>query len=219
MCTVYTSHRSRDRRGRSRYKLLHYVTLAVNDAKETLRCDAPLRSRLPWSHSLSVSRSIWSRYFSTNSGVAFRVQKGDHVTGLTGTVITRKPGKVLVKKAQTIGVERKIRVQPGDILYTLHYQGEGNYKLWFRGKIYEEEMPTSPYLVTNVPIEQREEYLHVIAEPDSIWWVQVKNARGQTGWTKQNRHFGNMDACGADDSSLRLTSRSWFRKRQAPQTS
>jgi len=133
---------------------------------------------------------------STNSGVAFRVQKGVQVTGLTGIVITRKPGKVLVKKARTIGLERKIRVGPGDILYTLHYQGEGNYKLWFRGKIYEEEMPTSPYLVTNVPIEQREEYLQVIAEPDSIWWVQVKNARGQTGWTKQHRHFGNMDACG-----------------------
>ena len=133
---------------------------------------------------------------STTSAVAFRVKKGEHVTGVTGVVMTVKPGKVIVKKAKTIGEESKARVKPGDILYSLHYAGEGIYKVWFRGKLYDEEMPTSPYLITKVPIEQREEYLHVVNEPDWTWWVQVKNSRGQIGWTKQHDHFGNVDACG-----------------------
>lgn len=133
---------------------------------------------------------------STTSGNAFRVKKGDRVTGLTGVVVTLKPGRVLVKKARMIGVDHKIRVKPGDILYLLHYSGEGIYKIWFRGKIYEEEMPTAPGLITKTPLEQREEYLHVIAEPETEWWIKVKNQRGQVGWTKQNDHFGNMDACG-----------------------
>jgi len=133
---------------------------------------------------------------STTSGIAFSVKKGEHVTGVTGVVITLKPGKVVVKKATTIGEELKVRVIPGDILYPLHYEGEGIYKVWFRGKIYHEEMPTSPYLITKTPIEQREQFLHVIAEPDWIWWVEVKNSRGQKGWTKQHDHFVDMDACG-----------------------
>jgi hypothetical protein len=133
---------------------------------------------------------------STVSGVAFRVKKGEYVRGMTGVVITVKPGKVIVKKAKTIGEEPQARVKPGDILYSLHYAGEGIYKVWFRGKLYDEEMPSSPYLITTVAPEQREEYLHVVNEPDWIWWVRVKNSRGQIGWTKQHEHFGNMDACG-----------------------
>jgi hypothetical protein len=133
---------------------------------------------------------------STSSAVAFRVKKGDHVTGLTGVVVTLKPGPVIVKKARTIGSERQVKVKAGDILYLLHYSGEGNYKLWFHGKIYEDEMPTAPGLITNEPLAQREEFLHVESEPEYVWWIKVKNRQGQTGWTKQDDHFGNMDACG-----------------------
>ncbi|HYW74184.1 MAG TPA: hypothetical protein VE961_24385 [Pyrinomonadaceae bacterium] len=136
------------------------------------------------------------RQRSTSAGVAFRLKRGDHVTGVTGVVVTLKPGPVIVKKARTIGEDRKVRVKPGDILYLLHYSGEGIYKLWFRGRTYEAEMPTAPGLITNEPLEQREEFLHVESEPNYVWWVKVKNRRGQTGWTKENDNFGNMDACG-----------------------
>jgi len=129
--------------------------------------------------------------------VAFRVKKGDHVIGLTGVVITLKVGKAIIKKATTIGItKRKIRVNAGDVLYLLHYEGEGIYKIWFRGRIYENEMPTAPGLDTKTPIAQREEFIHVVSEPDYIWWVKVKNRLGRIGWSKEDKNFGDMDACG-----------------------
>jgi hypothetical protein len=134
---------------------------------------------------------------STSSGVAFRVRKGDHVSGLTGVVVTLKPGEAIVKKATTVGTgKRKIRVKIGDILYLLHYEGESFFKIWFRGVIYEDEMPTAPDLITKVPIEEREEYIHVISQPDYVWWVKVKNRGGQVGWSKETENFGDKDSCG-----------------------
>jgi len=119
---------------------------------------------------------------SEKSGVAFRVRKGEHVVGLTGVVITLKPGKAAVRKATTIGEgKRKTRVKPGDVLYLMHYLGEGFYKTWFRGVIYDLEMSTT---------------IQVLTEPDTVWWVKVRNNRNQVGWSKQNDNFGDMDSCG-----------------------
>ena len=144
-----------------------------------------------------VADTVFYKERSENSGVAFRVKKGEHVIGLTGVVITLKPGKAIVKRATTIGIgKRKTHVKPGDILYLLHYEGEGIYKIWFRGSIYENEMPTAPGLITDVPLKQRQEFIQVSNEPDTVWWVKVKNNRGQIGWSKQNKNLGDMDACG-----------------------
>jgi hypothetical protein len=132
---------------------------------------------------------------SEKSGIAFRARKGEHVVGLTGVVITLKPGKAIVRKATTIGQVRKIRVKPGDVLYLLHYMGEGFYKIWFNGRIYENEMPTAPDMIGKPP-GQKPESIEVQSEPDNVWWVKVKNRRNQIGWSKQTDNFGNMDACG-----------------------
>src|SRR2546423_13519712 len=67
---------------------------------------------------------------SIKSDIAFQVKKGQHVTGVTGIVVTLKPGKVVVKKAQTLDQDRKVRLKPGDIFYLLHYEGEGYSKIW-----------------------------------------------------------------------------------------
>lgn len=127
---------------------------------------------------------------SEASGVAFRVRKGEHVTGVTGIVVTNRPGKVVVKKAYTLDQDRKVRLKPGDIFYLLHYEGEGYSKIWFRGKIYSDEIPLPGTGQTASAAFQ------VVSEPATVWWVQVRNSRGQIGWTKQHEHFGNMDACG-----------------------
>jgi hypothetical protein len=133
---------------------------------------------------------------SEKSGVAFRLRKGEHVVGLTGVVITLKPGKAIVRRATTIGQARKIRVKPGDVLYLLHYMGEGFYKIWFNGRIYENEMPTAPDEIGKPSAGRKQESIEVQSEPDNVWWVKVKNRRNQIGWSKQTDNFGNMDACG-----------------------
>jgi hypothetical protein len=125
---------------------------------------------------------------SEKSGEAFHVRKGEHVTGLTGVVITLKPGKASVRKATTIGTgKRKTQVKPGDVLYLLHYEGEGIYKIWFRGSIYENEISAAADVNGKIQL---------MNEPDNVWWVKVKNSRNQIGWSKQTKNFGDMDACG-----------------------
>lgn len=122
---------------------------------------------------------------SKSSGVAFRVKKGEHVIGLTGVVITVKPGQAVAKSATTTNTSgRNVRLRPGDLLYLLTYEGEDVFKIWYRGKVFE----------ANTYMNQKD--IKVLNRPQAVWWIKVKNNRGQVGWTKQNQNFGDMDACG-----------------------
>jgi hypothetical protein len=107
-------------------------------------------------------------------------------------VITLKPGKAMVKRAMTLGTgKHQVRVEVGDVLYVLHYLGEGYYKFWFRGRIYEDEIPS----INDSPEEKARRGIEPLSEPETVWWVKVKNRRGQVGWSKQDDHFGDMDSC------------------------
>jgi hypothetical protein len=35
-----------------------------------------------------------------------------------------------------------------------------------------------------------------ISLPEYVWWVQIRNSAGVTGWSDQPDHFSNKDACG-----------------------
>ena len=131
------------------------------------------------------SDTVLFKQRSENSGVAFRVKKGDRVEGLTGVVITLAPGKAIGKRAATLDTNQgKLRINRGDVLYLFTYEGEDVFKTWFRGRFF--DVNTDAY----------RDDIKLIEKPKSVWWVKVRNQRGQVGWTKQNEHFGNMDACG-----------------------
>jgi len=135
---------------------------------------------------------------SARSPVVFRARKGEHVTGLTGVVITVEPGVVKIKREMTLGADgRRVKARPGDVLYLLHYVGEGDYKFWLRGRIYQDEMPYQPRQRQLAEDEARaRELIEFVSEPETVWWVKVRNRRGQVGWTKQVEHFDDVDACG-----------------------
>ncbi|MBP6003532.1 MAG: hypothetical protein KA746_08885 [Pyrinomonadaceae bacterium] len=114
------------------------------------------------------------------SSIAFRLKKGERVKGVTGVVVTSRPGEVRVLKRTKIG---RFTANKGDTLYLLTYIGEGFHKVWFKGKISEEE--------TYDPAKFRE-----IRQPVSEWWVKIRNSRGQTGWSREPDNFGNKDQCG-----------------------
>ena len=114
------------------------------------------------------------------SPVSFRLAKGEKITGLTGTVITTRAGIVRVLKKTTLG---KVKLNRGENIFLLTYLGEGFSKIWFKGRIFEEE-------VTD------EKAFKLIRQPISVWWVKVRNRLGQTGWSRQPDNFGNKDQCG-----------------------
>jgi len=115
-----------------------------------------------------------------NSAKVFRVKKGERVKALTGVVITTKPGRARVSRP--ISLEGR-RANVGDIVELLTYAGEGAYKLRYHGALIE---PNAGY----------SDSLTIQTEPKSIWWVKLKNKRGQIGWTNKPDSFGNKDACG-----------------------
>ncbi|MFT3744340.1 MAG: hypothetical protein QM785_08590 [Pyrinomonadaceae bacterium] len=117
---------------------------------------------------------------SDASSIAFRLKKGERVRGLTGSVITSQAGEVRVLKRTKIGT---FTAKPGDTLYLLTYVGEGFHRVWYRGKITEEETYDKAIF-------------RQIRDPKSVWWVKVRNSRGQIGWSREPDNFGNKDQCG-----------------------
>ena len=65
-------------------------------------------------------------------------------------------------------------INVGDPYYSLNYTGEGNWDLWFKGKVYD---------AANLGKCELPE-----VKPESTWWVKVKSARGQEGWLKDPLH-------------------------------
>jgi hypothetical protein len=64
-----------------------------------------------------------------------RFRAGSTVVALTGEVHT-SPGRFIVKKAY----QGNENYRPGDVLWVYTYSGEGYFKVWFRGKMYQESL-------------------------------------------------------------------------------
>ena len=128
--------------------------------------------------------TLWNKPAGT--AVVGSLRKGDSVQGLTGEVIS-KPLAVKADHnfpavtADQGEIARNISIQAGDTFYILHYEGEGGWKVWLRGKTASVDESD----ITNMAI------LH----PKMDWWVKVKDAKGNVGWTLSDRHFLHQDAC------------------------
>jgi len=93
-------------------------------------------------------------------------------------VITLRPGYAeALTRVQAGG----LWLEGGNIVYLLRYEGEGGWKIWFQGKI---------------DIKGMIENFEILQYPETVWWVKIKNTKGQVGWSNQTENFGNMDALG-----------------------
>ena len=111
--------------------------------------------------------TILYKQMRDGSPVAFKIARREKVTGLTGVVITSQAGKVKALKDFTFE-NAKVKIKSGDIFYTLTYRGEGFFLISYKGKRFEEEVFD-------------EAKMKVLTEPKSIWWVKIKNRKGQIG--------------------------------------
>ncbi len=112
---------------------------------------------------------ITKRDMSDQSPVAFRINKGDWVEGVTGVVLTTKLGQGRVNRPVVLGAHR---VKPGTLVEVLNYAGEGVYKLRFRGAVIE-------------PGAYDDSSIDIVNEPTSIWWVNLRNKQGESGWSRK----------------------------------
>lgn len=129
------------------------------------------------------ARKPMAVFKTMNSGspIAFKLKKGEKVRGITGVVITSVAGKVKALKDQPFD-NLKIKIKKGDILSILTYEGEGFYLYWFKGKFFQESTGN--------------ELVKTLSEPKSVWWVKIKNRKGQIGWAISDGNFDNQDQCG-----------------------
>jgi hypothetical protein len=125
---------------------------------------------------------------SKESGLAFTIQPDEKVDALTGLVITRKAGVVIIRK-QTKFYD--ITVPAGAKLYVLHRSGEGVALFWYKGATHSGELYAESVHKGNAQYPW-----DVLSMPQTEWWVRVRNQSGATGWLRDPQGFRGMDACG-----------------------
>jgi hypothetical protein len=112
---------------------------------------------------------------------AFTVAAGEAVESVDGVVITLRPGRA--RALATVDVDG-VRIGRGEELQVLSYVGEGAYKLVARGRVVVAEVaPAAPAF-------------RLLSRPRTVWWVQLRNRHGETGWSNEPERFGGKDACG-----------------------
>jgi hypothetical protein len=112
--------------------------------------------------------------------IAFELRKGDRVTAVTGVVITTSPGLIEFVAATDVETsEGRLHMAPGETLYVLTPLGEGHVKAWTHGRLYPDVDAST--LTPRRPVT-------------TIWWVMIRNAAGQTGWTRQSEYFDGKDS-------------------------
>lgn len=135
------------------------------------------------------------------AGKAFTILKGQQVTAETGFVVTKKVGVTKVLKEITLGYEKgteepnptpKLSLKPGELLYTLHDEGEGYDLFWYKGKPYSDQISSDKPDPEPPPPGLN---LQVLSRPEADWWIKVKTKEGKIGWIKDPPYFENSDAC------------------------
>lgn len=130
----------------------------------------------------------------TAAAVVFNVNKGERVTAITGVVVTTRPGRVLVRRRLALASSSEIlRIEPGQTLFLLTYQGEGFTKAWFQGRFYS-GVNAAEFLNARCEADPDQCAGQIVERPQSVWWVQIRNDKGQFGWTDAPDRFDGKDA-------------------------
>jgi hypothetical protein len=118
-----------------------------------------------------------------------RISVGEKVTGLTGVVITFRPG--------VIRMDRDLpeqHLKRGDTILTYTYKGEGFAAVWFKGIFYSE----FDISFTKWPDGGGCGGAHCAATYTDLgkitWWAQVRLSSGRMGWVDMGEaEFDGMD--------------------------
>jgi hypothetical protein len=116
------------------------------------------------------------------SAEAFLIGRGESVDALTGVVVTLNPGRA---RATTTLQHEGVAVAAGQEVLVLRPLGEGVFKVWLSGRVFEAQL-----------LPAGESALRLLSEPRIVWWVHIRNGHGRIGWTDQADRFDGTDACG-----------------------
>ena len=124
-----------------------------------------------------------------SAAVAFSVPAGTKVEALTGVVVVSRAGRA--RASRDVSVEGLGTLRAGDEVSVLHPVGEGYWLVWRAGK--KGNAQVGPKANRPGPWDPE---LNPIETPKFLWWVQVRDGQGRTGWTDTPDNFGDKDRCG-----------------------
>jgi hypothetical protein len=134
---------------------------------------------------------------SPTAPIVFSIRKGEWITVLTGVVVTTSPGQVRFREPIELSSRSgPLRVEPGETLYLLTYRGEGFTQAWFKGEVYEDVDGGLAFFNALCDTSPARCVGTIVVQPQRIWWVQVRNAKGQVGWTADSNKLATKDSLG-----------------------
>ena len=140
----------------------------------------------------------------------FTTTPGETVTAMTGVVLVTAAGRAQIRRpimAPALVSEQfprqrpseMVSIAPGTVVYLLTSHGEGSYTAWVNGllvrmDITNLEQPKTPGAGYSGCVRTQTCDGEVLEYPRRTWWVQIRNAAGQIGWTKQTEGFDGINA-------------------------
>lgn len=121
---------------------------------------------------------------------AFTIPAGTTVTALTGYVRTHGEPFLVTRPHPPYKAGEKLMV------YT--YYGEGAFLVWYKGKIFTEDLGFSPYGGTGGTRCTDPKYCWgtLARELQSDWWINFRLRNGKTAWLHGATEFSGADRCG-----------------------
>jgi len=110
-----------------------------------------------------------------------QLAEGDKVTGVTGVVVTFKPG--LIRMDRDLPNENLRR---GDTVLTYAYRGEGFSAVWFKGRYYSELDISFAKWPDGTGCGGDHCAATYMDLGRKSWWAEVKLNSGRTGWVEMD---------------------------------
>jgi hypothetical protein len=107
-----------------------------------------------------------------------QIHQGERVHAVTGEVHCRPVRVVAGRDHPEPGSYEPTspRIRKGQVYYLLHYLGEGQWRVWFRGTLTVVEG-----LDSDAP------------RPKTTWWAKIETPRGRIGWVIATNNFNGQD--------------------------
>jgi hypothetical protein len=145
----------------------------------------------PWTAAARVT--LYSTWKKSRHKVG-ALNAGDKVVGVTGVVITFKPGLIRIDRDFTGSPPDNLAFKRGDTILTYAYHGEGETAAWFKGRYYEHLDMTFAAGAGGCLSDCFATY---IDEGQKEWWAEVKLRSGKTAWVLMDgAKFTGVDALG-----------------------
>jgi len=139
------------------------------------------------------------------------LSKGDLVTGVTGVVITFRPG--------VIRLDRDLpeqNLKRGEMILTYAYRGEGFSAVWFKGLYYSDFDISFARWPDGSGCGGAHCAATYVDMGEKVWWAEVKLKSGRSGWVNMDTAvFDGVDSLASLSDYSRAEARAVFRSQKA----